>query len=56
MNSYNYEIAFKDNIRINFNSDADVDLNEITGGYMSFDDLFINLTNVLYIKKKEAEE
>lgn len=48
------EVYFVDGVTVSFDVHSDVDLHKITGQYLAFDDLFINLANVLFIKKKEA--
>lgn len=52
----NFEIHFVNGAILKVDSTCDVGFHEITGQYVSFDNLFINIGNVLYIKKEEAEK
>lgn len=35
---------------------CDVNFHEITGQYLTFDNFFLNIRNILYIEKEEEDE
>ena len=47
------EIVFTNDKCLSFDYMGDIDLHSIKGGLLIFDDMCINLSNVLYIRKKE---
>lgn len=49
------EIRFTNDNVLNFDYEGEIDLHTINGHYMAFDDMLINLANVLFIRKKEAD-
>ena len=52
MTLYKYEIKFKNGDRINFNSEVDIDFHSFKPDYLAFNDLFVNFSEVNYIKKE----
>ena len=50
-----FEIHFVNGAILNVDVPCDVDLHRITGQHLVFNNLFINIGNVLCIRKKEAD-
>lgn len=48
---YTYVFKFKNGEELTFNSEIDVDLHRLTVGYLAFDNLLIDLSEVLYLRK-----
>lgn len=48
---YTYVFKFKNGEEFSFNSEIDVDLYRLTKGYLAFDNLLIDLSEVLYLRK-----
>lgn len=49
---YNYKIGFKSGRIIKFSSEQNVDLHKIYPGFIAFDDLLVNLSEIEYIRKE----
>lgn len=53
---FTYRVMFKNKYEFFFNSDIDIDLHKLQPGYLALDDLFIDLNDVLYIRKEIYRE
>lgn len=48
---YAYVFKFKTGEVLNIKTEIDVDLHNLGGGYLAFDDILIDLSEVLYLRK-----
>lgn len=48
---YTYVFKFKNGEELTFNSEIDVDLHRLIKGYIAFDNILIDLSEVLYLRK-----
>lgn len=48
---YTYVFKFKNGEELTFNSEIDVNLHRLTKGFLAFDDILIDLSEVLYLRK-----
>ena len=53
---YTYVFKFKTGEVLNIKTEIDVDLHKLDGEYLAFDNLFIDLSEILYIKKLESQK
>ena len=47
------EITFTNNHVLSIEFEDDIDLHKLQTDYLSFNDIWVNLSNVLFIRKKE---
>ena len=48
---YQYLFSFRNGENLTINSEIDINFHELKGGYIFFNDLFINMSQLNYIKK-----
>ena len=53
---YTYVFKFKNGEELTFNSEIDVNLHRLTNGYLAFDDILIDLSEVLYLRKLTSQK
>lgn len=54
--TYQYSFKCIDGSTISFTTSTDIDFHKISNTAISFNDIYINLTNVICISKKVVEE